>query len=198
MSARLPLTCLVAALLAASFVGCAHHSQPVGAHGEYARLLQYEGVYEYENEQTLRIAASPREPLLVAVLMDAKYPLRPVGPETPDTFLNLQKQRVAFKREGGITGYSMPDGTTPDRVFRRLSAAKRLPVKSWYPRLPSDAPYRYRMPKDLKDGLPVRSIEGSGLDPARIEAMIRQVAEGKYPDLHSVLILKDGALVLDE
>ena len=198
MQTWLPRTSLVPVLLALSFAGCAHRPLPAPAHSTYTRLLEYEGVYEYENDQTLRIAASPREPILVAVLMDAKYPLRPAGPEMPDTFVNLQKQRVVFKRDGGVTAYSLPDGTTPDRVFRRLSTAKPLPLTSWYPRPPSDKPYRYRMPKDLKDGLPVRSLDGTGLEQARLEDMVRQIAGGQYPDLHSVLILKSGALVLEE
>jgi CubicO group peptidase (beta-lactamase class C family) len=54
------------------------------------------------------------------------------------------------------------------------------------------------MPRDRKDGLRVGSLDGSGLDPARIEAMVQGIARGDYPDVHSVLVVKSGALVLEE
>jgi CubicO group peptidase (beta-lactamase class C family) len=64
--------------------------------------------------------------------------------------------------------------------------------------LPPRADYRYTMPRDRKDGLRVGSLDGSGLDPARIEAMVQGIARGDYPDVHSLLVVKNGALVLEE
>jgi CubicO group peptidase (beta-lactamase class C family) len=162
----------------------------------YERLLQYQGLYEYVNDTTLRIAASPAEQILYALVFDAKYPIRP-RPEA-DTFTDVSNQPVLFVRDAGdgITGYKLASSGS-DHVFRRLSSDVHFPKEMWYPRMPGTPTYAYAPPRDLGDGLPVGSI-GPGLDRVRIEEMIRLIASGGYPDVHSVLILQHGNLVLEE
>jgi hypothetical protein len=53
----------------------------------YEELLVYQGIYEYEKDSELILAASPKDLLLYAIIGDAKYSLRP---ERNDVFLNTQ------------------------------------------------------------------------------------------------------------
>jgi CubicO group peptidase (beta-lactamase class C family) len=189
---------LILPLLAIPLAACAHVSPrtPASASASaFDRLLEYQGLYEYENGTTLQIAASPADEILFALILDARYPLKPM-PEA-DTFRNVANERVVFVRDGGVvSGYTVPDsGST--RIFRRLSSDVHFPVGMWYPRKPGAPAYSYAPPRALKDGLAVGSM-GPGLDWDRIEEMIRRIAGGGYPDVHSVLILQHGKLVLEE
>ena len=58
--------------------------------------------------------------------------------------------------------------------------------------------YKYDKPKDLKDGLQIGNVEKSGLDTALLAEMMRKIVDGTYPNVHSVLIIKDGKLVFEE
>lgn len=165
----------------------------------YDDLQEYEGTYEYENGLTLQIAASPADTILFALLGGAKYPLTPRA--GTDTFVNASNERVVFARDGGgrISGYWLPDQT--NEMFSLLSAGGDFPLSMWYPRLAAREPgyqYSYDVPADLGDGLAVGSILATDLDTARIGAMIRGILDRTYPDVHSVLIVKDGRLVLEE
>ena len=70
----------------------------------------------------------------------------------------------------------------------------------WYPRLKSskDFNYKYRQPHDFKDGLKTGSIENSGLDTSLLAEMTHKIINGTYPNVHSVLIVKDGKLLFEE
>jgi CubicO group peptidase (beta-lactamase class C family) len=133
---------------------------------------------------------------LYALIGDAKYPLRHAG---GDVFTDRSGRRVAFQRERVVTGYTLSD--TGAQVYRRLSKDVRFPAAMWYPRPPADGPgYTYAPPRDLGDGLKVGSLRNSssGLDMRRIEEMVRLIIQGQYPDVHSVLIVDKGTLVLEE
>ncbi len=70
----------------------------------------------------------------------------------------------------------------------------------WYPRAASASKftYRYLKPGDTKDGLVVGNVEKSGLDTALLADMVRKIVDRTYPNVHSVLIIKDGKLVFEE
>ena len=83
MRAAKPL-CLISALAAATLVLRVAAQTPAtgdtasaGPRASSKALTDYEGVYEYQGGTKLVIVGA--EPLLFAVLDDAKYPLRPLG-----------------------------------------------------------------------------------------------------------------------
>jgi CubicO group peptidase (beta-lactamase class C family) len=172
----------------------------------YDELTKYEGTYESEHGATLQIAASPADTILFALIGGSKYPLRPVS--EADTFTNVAEERVIFTRDdtGHVSGYRLPGGTASesvegDQTFRRLSSGDDFPDEMWYPRLAAREPgyeYRYTVPEDLDDGLPVGSIHATDLDPSRVNAMTRGIINQTYSDVHSILLVKDGQLVLEE
>src|SRR5215213_4541889 len=70
----------------------------------YLQLKEYEGMYEYVSGSTLKIAASPKDTILFAVINKSTYPLRPYS---NDVFLNSSKDQVRFYRnnQNTIAGY---------------------------------------------------------------------------------------------
>ncbi|MEM8960183.1 MAG: serine hydrolase [Acidobacteriota bacterium] len=170
----------------------------------YDDLVEYEGTYEFDNGEfdnglTVQIAASPADKILFALLGDAKYPLTPT-PER-DVFVNVSDERVIFVRDDArrVTGYRA--GAASDRVFERLAEGGDFPTEMWYPRLAAQKPgyaYRYAVPEELADGLAVGSVRDTDLDTSRIDTMIQRLIAGAYPDVHRLLIVKNGRLVVEE
>jgi CubicO group peptidase (beta-lactamase class C family) len=160
----------------------------------YEQLKEFEGLYEYYNHTTLKLAASPKDTILYAIFDKSRYPLTPSG---KDLFLNMQKVNVQFIRNQSNTITSYINGKD---TFNLLSKNVFFPKEMWFPRPTSTIgfKYKYDKPKVLKDGLQVGNIEKSGLDTALLSVMMRKIADGIYPNVHSILIIKDGKLVFEE
>jgi CubicO group peptidase (beta-lactamase class C family) len=58
--------------------------------------------------------------------------------------------------------------------------------------------YRYHPPEVIDDGWPTGDLRDHGLDLATITAMLDRVLDGSYVNIHSVLIARNGTLVLEE
>jgi CubicO group peptidase (beta-lactamase class C family) len=169
-------------------------ASPCYAQPTYSQLKAYEGVYEYVNQSTLKIAASPRDTLLYAIINESKYPLRPTE---KDVFLNASKDKVLFLRNASsaITGYTVGKDT-----FNLLSTKVTFPKEMWYPKIGTDETYKYayKQPKNRKDGLKTGGLEHTGLDKNLLNNMMQEIVKGSYPNVHSILIIKDGKLVFEE
>lgn len=61
----------------------------------YNQLKEYEGLYEYQNNATLKIAISPKDSTMYAIINDSKYNLSPVE---KDLFMDMTKTKVQFFR----------------------------------------------------------------------------------------------------
>ncbi|CAA9196529.1 serine hydrolase domain-containing protein [Flavobacterium collinsii] len=160
----------------------------------YEQLKEYEGLYEYQNNTTLQIAASPKDTILYAIINESKYALTP---SEKDTFLNSSNEKVTFVRDKTsiLNGY-----TTDGKTFKLINKKVIFPKEMWYPRLnvPKDYVYLYQQPKKENDGLITGSIDNTGLDKALLGEMMRKIVNGSYPNVHSILIIKDGKLVFEE
>jgi CubicO group peptidase (beta-lactamase class C family) len=66
----------------------------------------------------------------------------------------------------------------------------------WYPRLISN--YKYAKPEKLDDGLQTGDAIHAGLDTFLLNTMMRRIIAGDFPNVHSILIIKDGKLVFEE
>lgn len=82
--------------------------------------------------------------------------------------------------------------------FRRAGDASEF-----LPRDPRQEPYVYRPPPALGDGWPVGTLESARIDRPAMEAMVRVLAgmamdSTNAPQVHAVLIARDGRLVLEE
>jgi len=159
------------------------------------QLQEYQGLYEYENHTTLQMAASPLSLVLYAIIADARYPLQAVG---LDSFADGSNNAVHFQRDanGKVVSY-----TVKQQVFHRLKQDLIFPPQMWSPRLLTTGQpfvYRYTAPLKTTDGLPVGTLQNTGLDPALLAIMVTKIVDGSLPNIHSVLIIKDGQLVFEE
>jgi CubicO group peptidase (beta-lactamase class C family) len=58
--------------------------------------------------------------------------------------------------------------------------------------------YVYAPPEEGDDGWEVADASAEGVDTSKIDALMRTILAGGFPNLHSVLVVKDGKLILDE
>lgn len=182
-------TCLLLLFLLSIFSGYSQQKFKI----TYEQLKEYEGIYEYQNNTTLQIAASPKDTILYAIINESKYALKP---SEKDIFLNMSKEKVTFLRNNtaSITGY-----TSEGKTFNLLNKKVSFPKEMWYPRLNSkDFKYVYQQPKKDLDGLITGPIDNTVLDKTLLNEMMQKIVDGTYPNVHSVLILKDGKLVFEE
>jgi CubicO group peptidase (beta-lactamase class C family) len=160
----------------------------------YEDLKEFEGLYEYSNHTSIKIAASPKDTLLYAIIDKSMYPLTP---SDKDLFLNMFKKKIWFFRDksNAIAGY-----TSDNDSFKLLSRNVYFPKTMWYarPSASKNGTYIYEEPRDLHDGLKVGETRNSGLDTTLLAEMMRRVIDGTYPNVHSILIIKDGKLVFEE
>ena len=156
----------------------------------YQQLKEYEGNYDFVNHASLSIAASPKDTLLYAIINKSSYPLTPFA---KDVFLNVSKNKITFFRNntGSIAGYISDNDS-----FRLLDKHVYFPETMWYPRM--NPFYTYQKPSDLKDDLKTGHIASSGLDTSLLNKMMHEIIAGVYPNVHSILIIKDGRLVFEE
>jgi CubicO group peptidase (beta-lactamase class C family) len=160
----------------------------------YDQLKEYQGLYEYKNNSTLKIAASPVDTIIFAVINETKYRLITFE---KDIFLNIAGEKTIFFRnkKNVIAGYYAEKDT-----FKLISNEVTFPKSIWYPRLnlSNNYSYSYQQPKNDNDGLENGNIKNTGLDTTLLNEMMRKILDGTYPNVHSILIIKDGKLVFEE
>jgi CubicO group peptidase (beta-lactamase class C family) len=162
----------------------------------FETLKQYEGTYEYKNNVTLQMVVSPKDTILYALIGDGRYKLTSFD---KDVFLDGGKHEVRFVASSQGYGYKIKD-ETPDQFYKRLSANVTADKRMWSARPEGSAAFRWRYHKPAvqSDGLETGLLSESGLDTALIHLLVNRIVDGTYPEVHSVLIMKDGKLVLEE
>jgi CubicO group peptidase (beta-lactamase class C family) len=161
----------------------------------YAQLKDYEGIYQYSNHTTIKMAAPASGKVLIAILNQSHYTLKPGD---KDVFYDGGHRRVGFFRDskGMVIGYTVEKDT-----LKLITKNVVLPGQMWYPRIvadPKNFRYQYKTPTDRHDGLPVEDISKTVLDTALLATMMHKIVAGDYPNVHSVLILDKGKLVFEE
>lgn len=58
--------------------------------------------------------------------------------------------------------------------------------------------YTYRPPENINDGFDVGSLDEVNIDSVLILEAVNKIHQGKYKEIHSMLIFKDGKLVFEE
>ncbi len=160
-----------------------------------ANLSEYEGRYRYRDGGSLIMVADAGR--LVALIGDAKYPLRAVA---PDTFANPSGDRIPFRRD---TAHRIVGFEEHGEAFARLSAAVAPETRQLFvPRPPGPdgrpLPYRCAAPTTLADGIRVGATGPGTLSCATAEQMVNGILDGTYPDVRAIAVHHRGALVLEE
>lgn len=160
----------------------------------YSQLKEYEGLFEYINNSTLKIAASPKDTVLYAIINESKYSLTPFD---KDVFMTMSKDKVIFFRNSNnkVAGYY-----TGNDTLKLLDSKIKFPKQMWYPRLSKNqsGKYSYQPPKQINDGLITGNVAKTVLDKNLLNEMTQKIIDGKYPNVHSILIVKEGKLVFEE
>lgn len=159
----------------------------------YQNLAEYNGKYEYTSPSSLILSASDFDTTLYAIIDEAKYRL---SYKEKDIFENNSKTQVIFQRDehGKVISY-----TYEGKAFKRLTT--EIEKYDWFPRKElynREDNYKYQIPKQLNDGLTTGDLNKSFSKPDLILAMVKETIKGGFPDVHSILIWKDGHLVLEE
>jgi CubicO group peptidase (beta-lactamase class C family) len=58
--------------------------------------------------------------------------------------------------------------------------------------------YAYQLPDRIEDDWEISSLDKEGLASDKIVRLIEDILTGKFPNVHSVLLVKDGKLILEE
>ena len=58
--------------------------------------------------------------------------------------------------------------------------------------------YNYLPPENIDDGLNVGTLEGVSIDSNLIGVAVDRIHDGKYKEVHSILIVKDNKLIFEE
>jgi CubicO group peptidase (beta-lactamase class C family) len=155
-------------------------------------LQDFAGTYRYHGGSTLALV--PDDTLLIAVIDQAKYPLRPIG---TDRFVNGPGETIPFRRDaaGAVTGFE-ERGTYFERLSPTVDPAIAQLVLGRA--RPDGAVYGYQPPRDLADGIAVGDLAAAGLETSLADRIVRGAVDGTYADLHSVLVYRRGRLVLEE
>lgn len=67
------------------------------------------------------------------------------------------------------------------------------------PALSQSAPdYRYSPPVNLKDGIKTGTLRSAKIDEAKIVAGTNEILKGTYPNIHSLIIIRNGRLVFEK
>jgi CubicO group peptidase (beta-lactamase class C family) len=165
--------------------------------GSLPSLAGFEGEFAYQGGSHIVLVA--RDSILFAVLDDARYPLRFLG---GDRFLNAGGDTIPFRRsaDGQVSGFA-ERGVFFARLSPRVDPVVVTAVRARPRPVGADghpAPYIYKKPPELRDGLRTADVAYAGLDSAAIGRVVAGVADGTYPDLHSLLVWRHGRLVAEE
>jgi len=159
----------------------------------YDKLLDYEGKYDYSNPASLTIAASNYDTTLYAIIDDAQYPLKYIN---RDSFQTPQKTSVIFQRDENkqVISYQQ-DGKSFKRITNTIERQEWFPKKELHNK---PEKYHYQIPAERGDGLVAGDLHNSFSKPEAILNMVKETIRGEFRDVHSILIWKDGKLVLEE
>lgn len=111
-----------------------------------------------------------------------------------DTGVRLEGE-VQLPR-GQIQGRLLYPNGDANAITLPWSPSERFPMLAARPG--AEGPYRYRLPEARGDGWAVSSAEAEGMDPTGLESMVEAVDRGEMGVLHSLLIARNGRLIMEE
>ena len=77
-----------------------------------------------------------------------------------------------------------------------VSCKSLLPIKNQHGL--SQNEYQYRVPDKIDDGWVTASLIEANVNSAKIVNLIKNILAGEFPNTHSVLLVKNGKLILEE
>ena len=81
-------------------------------------------------------------------------------------------------------------------ILFSVSCKSLLPIKNQHGLSQND--YQYSVPDKIDDGWETASLIEANVNSAKIINLIKNILAGEYPNTHSVLLVKNGKLILEE
>jgi CubicO group peptidase (beta-lactamase class C family) len=130
----------------------------------------------------------------------SELPITRASYNAPDIEMFIQSTNATYKGrveldKGRIRGGLSFGGQPGSQMELRWSDPSGLPG---YRALAGAGPYTYREPTAGDDGWQVASPEDVGLDRGALEALVNAVAQNEAGLIQSLLVVRDGKLVMDE
>ncbi|MBP1654306.1 MAG: hypothetical protein H6Q28_862 [Bacteroidetes bacterium] len=121
----------------------------------------------------------------------------------PDLDVSVHDGKVVWDHHEGLLGASrdtMEVTYARGRERSRWQFVRRRSADSLMAELLADpgSPYAYRPPEYLEDGWECGAIEAVGIKQGPIADLIEEIRDGEHGDIHSMLVVKDGRLVVEE
>ncbi len=126
----------------------------------------------------------------------------------------LEEGRTVKTSKAGVAGFTLKDlaGKTIQSITDSVAYAFSIIHPDFRPReinatiglktikliQDSTGTYNYQKPVQFDDGLDVGTLSQAGFDITKMQSLMDKIATPGYRDLHSILIYKDGKLVLEE
>jgi len=160
-------------------------------------------------------------PKLVLEFKEIKGQLKLICDEPDEDWLGMSGENLYylndslhFERFWGIDKYDgkfLP-GDSVIRGFKKTSnkqsvsfTLRRIPVEKLAYKIPRvdnqgnrNVNYHYIQPQQLTDDIQCANLSGVGLDTKLINRLMTKIINQEIPNIHSLLILKDNKLVLEE
>ena len=132
--------------------------------------------------------------------MTSELPITRASYHAPDLEMFIAATNATYTGrvepdKGRVRGGLSFGGEAGPRMELRWADPTDLPG---FRALADAGPYTYREPTAGTDGWQVAAPEDVGLDRAALEAMVNGVAQGEGGLIHSLLVVRNGKLVLDE
>jgi CubicO group peptidase (beta-lactamase class C family) len=170
-------------------IGCSSPKEK----SQYQKLTEYEGHYEYVGETTLDLVASEFDTTLYAILDNSKYPLTHIE---KDSFVNIRNKPVVFERDKNGKVFSYQSGGQNFKLLNKeFGKIEMFPRRELFSNPDS---YSYEKPEQKNDGLLTGDLFEEFANPEPIINMVKETIKGTFPEVHSILILKNDKLVLEE
>lgn len=191
---RTLLVCLIAWLSASRGV-----AQPARAFVDTAALHRgidaAEGIYEYHGQSTLALVRDAGA--LVAIIGDAKYPLRAIG---GDRYINGRGDTIPFERSpaGKVVAFreqGIRFARRSDVIDARLRARVVPRVDAQGRRVSG---FVYAQPASRQDGIRVATAVESQAWRDVVTRIGEAIVRGRFPDVDGVLVHHRGRLVAEE
>jgi len=135
--------------------------------------------------------------------LNSAFPLDEVALDASDGTVRLRYGAVvlaaSLNATGDILTGALEYGEQSEPLAMERVSLEQVP--GLYPRLPVAGEryvYAYEPPADTGDGWDVSTLEAEGFDAATMEALVQAVADGEFALIHSLVVVRNGRLVMDE
>jgi CubicO group peptidase (beta-lactamase class C family) len=194
-------TCFLLLLTLATLPGCAPHPATSADLTRGAWMGEAGGErFLFDLRGTVPDSLSGMVHVMREGKLESELPIAHATYRAPELRMSIPRTGAAYAgrvdvRRGTIRGrltYGERQGPEMDLAWTDPSGLPGFRARA------DSSPYRYREPDPDPDGWPVATPEDVGLDRSALEALVNAIAAGHAGLLHSIVIARNGRLVLDE